>query len=377
MAYLPGRFWGRAVLVLAAAVGVAAGASSASALPVGVTGWRVTAVVPGVSSPVALRAISASGAADGWAAGTRASGGLLLERWNGSAWKQVAAPAGFGAGVTEDLAIGATSATDVWTFPALGSTSYGLHWNGSSWTKFLFGTARITATAVFGPKSVWVFGWKPGATSGTAYAAYYDGSTWKQSPVPAVPADMTALSSADIWGIGQTSKGTGTAMHWNGRAWTALPIPALPAYHGIAWRAYFSVATTSHDLWVLEGLALNQGTGTSPPGATLLHWNGTKWSVAAKNPAWWLYGLTPDGHGGFWLTGEKTQPVGFALYNSYIVHYSGGRWTYQTPPARTGYTSATAGLITPIPGTSSFWALGQLSSASNPFGAASILKYGP
>jgi hypothetical protein len=190
-------------------------------------------VVPsGVTYPTTFTAIGAVSAKDAWVAGTTGdSGGLLLERWNGSTWKPFAAP-GFGSNVNDSV-IGATSATDVWTFPQVGTTGYGLHWNGR------------------------------------------------------------------------------------------------------------------------------------------------KWSVAARNSRWWLYGLTPDGHGGFWLTGEKNQPTGFAPFNSYIVHYSGGHWTYQTAPTRSGYTGPTAGLITRIPGTHSFWALGQLSSASNPFGAADILKYGP
>jgi hypothetical protein len=383
LAYAPGRFFPRAVISLAAATALAAGAvsaASASAAPAASTpGWRVTAVVPsGSTYPTTFTAIGAVSAKDAWVAGTTGdSGGLLLERWNGSTWKPFAAP-GFGSNVN-DYAVGTTSATNVWTFPEVGTTGYGLHWNGGSWAKFTFKNVLIDDADVLGPKSVWVFGWKAGRAGNrtTPYAAYYNGRTWKQSSVPAAPSSVTALSASDIWGIGLTSKGTDIAMHWNGRAWSTLTIPSLPKSHGIRWYAYYAAATSAHDLWVLDGLALDPAQGTSPPGVTLLHWNGHKWSVAARNSRWWLYGLTPDGHGGFWLTGEKNQPIGFASFNSYIVHYSGGHWTYQTAPARSGYTGPTAGLITPIRGTHSFWALGQLSSASNPFGAADILKYGP
>lgn len=288
-----------------------------------------------------MTAIAASGAKNAWVAGTSDTGGLLLEQRNGSAWKRVAAPAGFGRNVNFDYVIRSTSPTDMWTFPNAGdnNTSYGLRWNGRSWAKFTFGSARITAAAVFGPKSVWVFGWK-GATGLMLlpYTAYYNGRAWKRWSVPVVANSVIALSYSDIWDMGGTSKGTDIAMHWNGRSWKALAIPALPKFHGIAWLPYYAAATTARDLWVLDGLARDQVTGTGPPGAWLLHWNGSKWSVTAKNSSWWLSGLTPDGHGGFWLTGEKTQTGGAGLFNSYIVHRSGCRWTAQKAP--TGPASA-------------------------------------
>ncbi len=383
MVQLPGRrLAARGTTVLAVAAIVAAPPAavlsaqpSRAATAASTPGWRVTAVVSsGESIPTNFTAIGASGAKNAWVAGLGDSDGLLLERWNGISWKPVAAPAG--SGNENDYVIRTTSATDVWTFPQAGTTGYGLHWNGGSWTKFTFKNVIIGDAAVLGPKSVWLFGQKTGKTT-TPYAAYYNGSTWKQWSVAVVPGSVTALSPSDIWGFGLTPKGTDIAVHWNGRRWSTLTIPNLPKSHGIRWFAYYAAATSAHDLWVLDGLALDLAQGTSPPGAILLHWNGSKWSIAARNSTWWLYGLTPDSHGGFWLTGEKAQPVGFTLYNSYIVHYSGRRWAYQKAPTRSGYADPAAGLITAIPGTRSFWALGQLSSANSPFGAADILKYGP
>jgi hypothetical protein len=358
----------------------AVSASAAHAAPAAPTAaasgpaWKVFTVVSGNAFPVTFTAISASGPRDAWAAGIgSAAAGLRLERWNGSTWKQFPAPAGFGGGVG-DYVIRSTSPTNMWTFPIVGNTTYGLHWNGRSWAKFTFRNVLIGQAAVFGPKSVWVFGSTVAASA--PYVAYYNGRAWKRWPLPVSPSSVTALSFSDIWGMGQTSKGTDIAVHWNARAWKTLTIPTLPKFHKIPWFAYYATATSSHDLWVLDGLALDQAQGTSPPGATLLHWNGSKWSVAAKNSSWWLYGLTPDGHGGFWMTGEKTQQVGVALFNTYIAHYSSGRWTAQKAPSRPGYTGAIAGLITPIPGTHSFWALGQLTSPGNLFGSAAILRYG-
>jgi hypothetical protein len=156
------------VISLAVTTALAAGAvsaSSASPVPAATTpGWRVTAVVPsGPIYPTTFTAIGAGSAKDAWVAGIGDSGRLLLERWNGSRWKPFAAPAGFVSGA--DGVIGTTSPTDAWIFPQVGTTSYGLHWNGRSWAKFTFRNVLIGDAAVLGPKSVWVFGERTGKTT--------------------------------------------------------------------------------------------------------------------------------------------------------------------------------------------------------------------
>ena len=87
-------------------------------------------------------------------------------------------------------------------------------------------------------------------------------------------------------------------------------------------------------------------------------------------------GATPDGHGGFWFTGQKSLSAGFR----YIMHYTPGRWTYLPVPTKSGYTTAYTGEYTAIPGTQSFWALTALNpTVSNgiSFALGAVLKYGP
>jgi hypothetical protein len=77
------------------------------------------------------------------------------------------------------------------------------------------------------------------------------------------------------------------------------------------------------------------------------------------------------------MVGYKATTVGTPAFDADIAHYSGGKWTFQAPPTESGYTDA-VGDITAIPGTGSFWALGQLSPTSNSgLTSGAILKYGP
>src|ERR1700731_3584099 len=165
-------------------------------------------------------------------------------------------------------------------------------------------------------------------------------------------------------------------MHWNGAKWGTLKIPVPAPVNKTPWIAT-SIAASSHtSLWVEESLQGSRAFGTSPAGAVLLHWNGSKWTTVFRNNTWWMEGVTPDGHGGFWLTGKKSEVTGFA----YIVHYSAGKWTYLAAPAKSGYTPNGPGTYTAIPGTHSFWALEGLNPTprnSDPYQVGAVLKYGP
>jgi hypothetical protein len=387
LTYASGKFMRLiGVALTAAATALAANASSASASPTASTpGWRITQVFSGDSYPLSLTAMSADNAKDAWAVEWNNPTALTLEHWNGGKWQPVAAPAAFG-GADNDSVIDASSASDVWTFPTVsGATSvtqYGLRWNGHSWTTFNFKNEQIWEAAAFGVDNAWVFGEQPGKATpagyGPGYVAHYNGSGWKQFSFPGAVVGTAKLAGNDIWAVSALPKtGSYDALHWNGTKWGTLAIPVLPAVNKDPWVVNAFAATGRTDIWVKESLAVNRGTGEGPAGMTLLHWNGSKWSVADKVTHWYLEGLTPDGHGGFWMVGHRPTSVGYPAFDTYIAHYSGGKWTFQAAPPKSGYTDA-VGYITAIPGTSSFWALGQLSPTGNNSGltSATILKYG-
>ncbi|MGH3277500.1 MAG: hypothetical protein ACRDNZ_24645, partial [Streptosporangiaceae bacterium] len=77
-------------------------------------------------------------------------------------------------------------------------------------------------------------------------------------------------------------------------------------------------------MWVAETPAVSQQTGTGPAGLVLLHWNGSTWNTLARDMKLsGANGLTPDGHGGFWLT--ATDPARSTA--SDIIDYRRGRFT--------------------------------------------------
>jgi hypothetical protein len=66
--------------------------------------------------------ISVTAARSAWATGT------VIEQWNGTAWKQVRAPAG------EFRSVAAISARDAWAAGYSGvNQALILRWNGTSW----------------------------------------------------------------------------------------------------------------------------------------------------------------------------------------------------------------------------------------------------
>jgi hypothetical protein len=165
-------------------------------------------------------------------------------------------------------------------------------------------------------------------------------------------------------------------MHWNGTAWSALPLPAFPpARSGHPWVATAITATGPHDAWVAETPAASQQTGFSPPGLILLHWNGSTWHMVARSDKLHdVTGLTPDGHGGFWLT--ATRPASSSA--SDIIDYRNGTFTSQPAPSRPGCTSSVSGIFA-VPGTGSAWATGTLTPAKARTGTpkTDILRYTP
>ena len=229
----------------------------------------------------------------------------------------------------------------------------------------------------------WVFGEQPSAKPtpagyGPGYVAHYNGRSWKQYSFPGAVLDTANLATNDIWAVSALARtGSYDALHWDGTKWgSPLAIPVLHAVNKDPWVVDSFAATGRTDIWVKESLAVNRGTGEGPAGMMLLHWNGKKWSVTDNVTHWYLEGLTPDGHGGFWMVGHTATMVGSPAFDTDIAHYSGGKWTFQATPAKRGYTDG-VGYITAIPGTSSLWALSQLTpTGDSPVSSAAILKYG-
>jgi hypothetical protein len=370
------------VAVLAAGL---AGMSPAGAVTA--PSWQISEVVPRPFT--ILQGLATSGPDNAVVVGTTTQK-LVVQQWNGTAWQAIAPPRQFGHVSNASVNAGpvGTSAPDnTWLFITAGPNSnieYALHWNGTAWTVTrLSATKSVLGTAVFSPTNVWSFGTTnagpdPSGGFGPAWVRRFNGTSWRQVTLPGTPVDISTLSATDIWAMGPSAntvhKPTQVyiAMHWNGTAWRSLALPKLAPVNGQPWVPDAIVATAPNQLWMDESIAVNRGTGVQPPGFTLLHWDGTAWSTVVQDlTAIYAPELASDGQGGFWLdTNDDSQPT-----NS-IVHYTGGQFVSQPAPTEPGFTSQ-AGGFTLIPGTTSLWGLGFLTSADGHVTKSDILNYGP
>jgi len=362
---------------------------SAQAAP----GWRIEKVF-GRSDFLDVQAIAASGAHNAWLLGLvpDPEPTFVTQRWNGSRWVPIALPARL-RNVIGPWAlfsgIYTTSSSDTWFFPVLPDrmtpVQYALRWNGSVWRLSVVAASPDTVldAAVFSASDVWAFGEAGASFSryGPAVVRHWNGTAWRTVSVPGgTPVTVDAVAPGDIWALGVSQATVHqvhqaiVAMHWNGTAWSASRLPAMPPVRpGYPWVATAISATGPRDAWVAETPAVNQQTGFSPPGLLLFHWNGSTWRTVAKNRT--LHGatgLTPDGHGGFWLT--ATAPANPAAGD--IIDYRHGTFTSQPAPAPHGYTGTASGIVA-VPGTGSFWATGTLTAVKGGTDETDILRYSP
>ena len=193
--------------------------------------------------------------------------------------------------------------------------------------------ATLMDIAAISGTDAWTVGTRqPPNDTGYPLAEHWDGTSWKEVPVPATPtgsgelAGVSAVSSDDVWAVGD-STGLGPVLrHWDGTSWAAVAPAAPPAgEHPGADRLYDVAAVSKTRAWAV-GLYSNWD---NPGVLTLIEsWDGQKWSrLATPTPG--LYGSTLQGVSavsatdawavGWYLDGD--QNVALAL------HWDGRAWT--------------------------------------------------
>jgi hypothetical protein len=353
--------------VLAAGVVVALAVSGAEAATT--PGWRIVTTYPQAQS---MTAVSASDAANAWAVGL--SGGccdLLVSHWNGKKWDTIAPPSGIGGGWTNQV-IGASVAaiaggramffvestdeelSNVWVVA--------FEWGGKSWSA-VQGFADLPGDAIAsGPDDVWGFD----SSNGTPSAVHYNGASWSQVSIPVSVSQASGNAAAGDWVTGTVVAQPKRVelLHWSKGVWRNAVLPKIAVPKGDQMFPGAVDAATLADIWVT--LSVGPSSGRGPVTAVLLHWNGKAWSKAGVPKGLNLGSLASDGHGGAWMTSDT---------GAVIYHYSGGRWTHVSGPAKSGYRTALQSDLELIPGTRSVLAVAGLFNTVTSEGA--ILKYGP
>jgi hypothetical protein len=277
----------------------------------------------------------------------------------------------------------------------------------------LYGAARVPATA-----QIWAVGRRTPADNTTAKTLVlrWNGTAWKIVSSPSVANNnrlsaVTAISASNAWAVGvYTNLGRHPlAIHWNGTSWktTTVPAPTTGFLSGVA-------STSASNVWAVG--SLDAGIGQCGPGSTQLleHWNGSAWSSASPptvtgasstslssvtpipgttdliaagsaciNSS--VRGLIERYHAGVWSV--ATAPAGspriasIAAVSStnvmvvgsqpsglpYAARWSGSVWTQSTTPNPADMENGEFFTVTPIPNTTTYWAVGIDGAARGEF----------
>jgi hypothetical protein len=295
----------------ALAVGLASGASAATAASPGTPSWHTVLSVPNTGNQF-FSSVVATGKTSGWAFSNT---GTAYERTGATSWKKVAFPSAGGEVVTA----AASSPSNVWAvFQTAGHGSRLDHWNGRSWTVAKSFTGTVTDVSVLGSSDVWAFGGY--GTSGDNGVSHFNGRTWAR--LSATLQGGYAASDRNVWAFSGA-----VAEHFDGRKWTATNLarlfPAAPKGSAAKPGLTGILALASNNVYAA-------GDGSDPFGGplTLLHFNGRSWSrVAAasgirSNPG---QQLVSDGQGGLWIPAVPAGPAPMGGISNELLRYSGGK----------------------------------------------------
>jgi len=164
------------------------------------------------------------------------------------------------------------------------------------------GAARVgyglAAIAELSPSDVWSVGAHGDAAGGNtehSFALHFDGTAWRETPVPDV-GPLTAVGVAadgEAWALGPA----GDVVRWDGRQWQTV----LTAAHDDDAVLRGLAVLGANDVWAV---------GSSRGALYATHWNGTSWraavlpatpgggalnAVAGTPTALWAVGVAADG----------------------------------------------------------------------------------
>jgi hypothetical protein len=236
--------------------------------------WSLNATIQIGSADTYLMDVDALSASDAWAVGTSRSVETLIEHWDGSAWSRSPAPS---PGESSHLSsVAAISPSDAW---AVGWSSWPLgiplvlHWDGTRWSTVATPVPGSTLVAIDALSSddVWAVGqWSDGANA-YPLAEHWDGTSWSQVPTPAIGGSLSgvvAISSTDAWAVGGASGPL--SIHWDGAAWTEVPMAEM----GIFEYVNDVDASSSLDVWAVGDATPNWEDWRG----AAQRWGGHRWS---------------------------------------------------------------------------------------------------
>jgi len=336
---------------------MASASASTCANSDGATWKQVASPSPGVFDN-RLSGVAVLSPCNAWGVGTYFSdamennGHTLIERWNGSSWKQAPSPnPGGTSGNNVLLGVSAVSPADAW---AVGDYSVSgtvrtliEHWDGTAWKQVPSPNASsaniLTSVVSLSATDVWAVGEYFNSTDvGQTLIERWNGTTWKRVPSPNPGGSsngnflfgVAAVSPASAWAVGGYVTGAAHVhktliLHWNGTAWKQVPSPDPSPTGNLLNGVSVSSAT---DAWAV-GDYFN-GAGITQ---TLTeHWNGTTWKrVPSPNPGGasrfsTFNGVAAVSATGAWAVGDYSSSAN--ADETLIEHWNGAAWKQVPSP---------------------------------------------
>lgn len=306
-----------------------------------------------------LRGISGTSTNDVWAVGhynpTPSDQMNLVIHWDGTGWQQYFPP-------DPDLNnndlwdVAALAPNDVWIAGTHGSAVQPqlTHWNGTSFTPAnlppLANTSFLWSLHALQTDAIWAVGGRTQELGSTCYGLYYDGSSWEEIAVPPVGAlrnrfvAVHGTAADNVWAVGSWGNALGDfrflAMRWNGSAWIDVPLPSgqlaqMGELHDVA-------VIADDDVWVMGGYIAG--------GLVIMHWDGNAWTVVPN-----------DGGGGAFAA---LAPNDIYAVGERISHWNGSAWNEILPFAFPPYKTLHSTTILPD---GEIWAAGSMSDDNGIF----------
>ncbi|HST03342.1 MAG TPA: S-layer homology domain-containing protein [Chloroflexia bacterium] len=141
---------------------------------------------------------------------------------------------------------------------------------------------------------------------------------------------VDAVSSNDVWAVGNNTLTDTLAMHWDGNAWSEVPAPNV----GTADNVLDGVAAVAaDDAWAV-GYYHNQNMGDVDR-TLILHWDGSVWSVVPSPNSGigdnYLRAITALSGNDVWAVGYYRNTT-INVDQTLILHGNGNGWTTMTSP---------------------------------------------
>jgi hypothetical protein len=275
--------------------------------------WSIVPSESRGSDDNVLRSVSAVSADNVWAVGSYYDAVLgkeqtLTMHWNGGQWSVVNSP-NYIEGSDDNVlrSVNAIASDDVWavgTYVDSGGAlrTLTMHWNGVMWTVInspnqSYEDNVLSGVAAISSGDVWAVGdFVTGIGNALTLTMHWNGGEWRTAPSPNPGAlvnylqAIAPISANDVWAVGYyydvQATVTGTLgvpphtliEHWDGKIWSVVP---SPDYANEANYLTGAVAISANDVWAVGSWSWDKACSTTMWGCNTLtmHWDGEQWSI--------------------------------------------------------------------------------------------------